>query len=198
MIYVLSDGQFGMPGDDEKPFFSTSSSSPDGASKGGSSGFDAWRGGQGEGLPLVRLEGGGLGIAREVATGEAGSDREAKLRAQRARLSAGVACLWAGIGVGAMLCGQTAEDTMRYAENAREAIKGCYDVVSEEVGGGGGSGIGDVGGGVGVIGEVVFVDYVVACCLLLLVVACCCLLLLLLLCGSLTLTQLAIVSQAPC
>ncbi|CAM9623248.1 unnamed protein product, partial [Laminaria digitata] len=32
-----------------------------------------------------------------------------------------------------MLCGQTAEDTMRYAENAREAIKGCYDVVSEEV-----------------------------------------------------------------
>ena len=91
-------------------------------------------GGRGGGIPLVRLEGGGLGIARDVTMGEAGSDRDAKRRAQRARLSAGVACLWAGIGVGAMLCGQTAEDTMRYAENAREAIKGCYDVVSEEVG----------------------------------------------------------------
>lgn len=32
-----------------------------------------------------------------------------------------------------MLCGQTAEATSHYAENAREAIKGCYDVVSEEV-----------------------------------------------------------------
>jgi len=76
-----------------------------------------------------------LGIATGVPAGEegGGSEKELRQRAQRARLSAGVACLWAGIGVGAMLCGQTAEATSHYAENAREAIKGCYDVVSEEV-----------------------------------------------------------------
>lgn len=77
-----------------------------------------------------------MGIATGVTAGEegGGSEKELRQRAQRARLSAGVACLWAGIGVGAMLCGKTAEATSHYAENAREAIKGCYDVVSEEVG----------------------------------------------------------------
>lgn len=76
-----------------------------------------------------------MGIATGASAGEegAGGEKELRQRAQRARLSAGVACLWAGIGVGAMLCGQTAEATSHYAENAREAIKGCYDVVSEEV-----------------------------------------------------------------
>lgn len=87
-------------------------------------------------LPLIRLEGGRLGISGGPSTsagGERDIERELRHSAQRARLSAGVACLWAGIGVGAMLCGHTAEATKYYAENAREAIKGCLDVVSEEV-----------------------------------------------------------------
>ncbi|CAN0305300.1 unnamed protein product [Ectocarpus sp. 12 AP-2014] len=132
MIHVLSDGQFGMPSVDGESFYSPSSdsSSAGGTSTGSGSGV-----GEEPSLKLIRLEEGGLGIAAGIPAGAdgGGSEKDLKQRAQRARLSAGVACLWAGIGVGAMLCGQTAEATSGYAENAREAIKGCYDVVSEEV-----------------------------------------------------------------
>ncbi|CAM9589276.1 unnamed protein product, partial [Scytosiphon promiscuus] len=139
MIYVLSEGQFGMPGMEEdafssspKGFFSTGNEGKAASAAGRQGGGDSCNGSS---LKLIRLDEGGLGIAAEVPSGGegGGGEKELKQRAQRARLSAGVACLWAGIGVGAMLRGQTAEATAHYAENAREAIKGCYDVVSEEV-----------------------------------------------------------------
>lgn len=63
----------------------------------------------------------------------ASSGQEQKLEANRAKLAALVACLWAGVGVGAMLCGHTAEATRHYAEHARDAIKGCYECHYEEV-----------------------------------------------------------------
>ncbi|CBN79174.1 hypothetical protein Esi_0010_0075 [Ectocarpus siliculosus] len=132
MIHVLSDGQFGMPSVDGESFYSPST---DSSSAGGTSTRRGIGVGEEPSLKLIRLEEGGLGIAAGTPAGAGGgeSEKDLKQRAQRARLSAGVACLWAGIGVGAMLCGQTAEATSGYAENAREAIKGCYDVVSEEV-----------------------------------------------------------------
>lgn len=129
MIHILSEGQFGMPDVEGESFYSTSSSS---ASSSGEKTETVISGPTD--LPMIHLAGGGLAIpAGEPLEGARGSDEELRQRAQRARLSAGVACLWAGIGVGAMLCGDTAEATLHYAENAREAIKGCYDVVSEEV-----------------------------------------------------------------
>lgn len=141
MIHILSGGQFGMPGDE-----------------GGSSFDDAVDNDQnGEGgraneciaednVPLISLQGGRQGYGDRDTNSSSnsssnfngddrssGNERESRKRAQRSRLAAGISCLWSGIGVGAMLCGQTAEATTHYAEYAREAIKGCYDEVSEEV-----------------------------------------------------------------
>lgn len=130
MIHILSEGRFGMPDVEGESFYSTSSTS---ASTSFGEKIDTVISGPTD-LPMIHLAGGGLAIpAGEPLEGARGSDDDLRQRAQRARLSAGVACLWAGIGVGAMLCGDTAEATLHYAENAREAIKGCYDVVSEEV-----------------------------------------------------------------
>lgn len=133
MIHILSEGQVGMPSVEDGGGGYNSSSFGNSGGFGGAGGVS----GDGDdmgGLPLVRLESGGLGIAAGGPTGETWSEKDLRQRAHRARVAAGVACLWAGIGVGAMLCGETAEATRHYAENAREAIKGCYDVVSEEVG----------------------------------------------------------------
>lgn len=129
MIHILSEGQFGMPSVGGRSFYSS------GGGGGGESLESVGGADEDADLPLIRLEGGSLGIpgGGGMSMGDNETEQEMRHGAQRARLSAGVACLWAGIGVGAMLCGHTAEATKHYAENAREAIKGCCDVVSEEV-----------------------------------------------------------------
>ncbi|CAN0270763.1 unnamed protein product, partial [Pylaiella littoralis] len=149
MIHVLSEGSIGMPNaqgwQSSSSSFSSPSSSPsfsssstpgffsgEGGAAGGSIGGGGGGSGGGSSVQFVRLEEGRWGVSAGMAGG-GDSEEDLKRRGERARLSAGVACLWAGIGVGAMLRGQTAEATSHYAENAREAIKGCFDVVSEEI-----------------------------------------------------------------
>lgn len=133
MIHILNGGQFGMSGvsgDDlyggetfPLPFGEETGMDESKTARDRSSGSSLVEGG-------VNGSGGARGAGENSSSA---SERELRQRAQRARLAAGVACLWAGIGVGAMLGGQTVEATKHYAEYAREAIKGCHDVVSEEV-----------------------------------------------------------------
>ena len=133
MIHILTEGQFGMPNVEGKSFYIPAPVSSYPEKRAGGNGDHSADDQHLTDLPMIRMAGGGLGIPIGDPMEGSGSAEDLRQRAQRARLSAGVACLWAGIGVGAMLSGHTAEATLHYAENAREAIKGCFDVVSEEV-----------------------------------------------------------------
>ncbi|CAM9746747.1 unnamed protein product, partial [Choristocarpus tenellus] len=50
-----------------------------------------------------------------------------------ARLDAAVGCMWASIGMGALVSGFPVDVARPYAMRAREAMKGCYDHTSEDV-----------------------------------------------------------------
>ncbi|CAM9193947.1 unnamed protein product [Choristocarpus tenellus] len=86
-----------------------------------------------EGLPDHNKLGGYNTFGDCRGRGSAQVVEETEWKKRKTRLSAAIGCLWAGIGMGALLSGLSVEDTQLYAARAREAMTICFDHVSEDV-----------------------------------------------------------------